>query len=149
MEIWNLRPDAHDFRYPLIHLEDNKEIEALLHEQARLMEVRGDNPFRARAFRQGGDRIGGLEQPARDLVQKGTLAEVEGIGASIESWVAEYFEDRVPGPLRELRQEIPEGVRKMLPISGLGPKKVRVIWQEMGVTTLGGLYYACLENRLA
>ena len=73
---------------------------------------------------------------------------MKGLGRGTVAVVEELAEGRQPEALAEAHAAVPEGVRDLLGIPGLGPKKVRALWQDLGVTSLGELEYACRENRL-
>lgn len=129
-------------------MEENKQIAETLIYQARLMEVIGRDHRRTSMFRTAGNVLRKLETPAEQLLAKGSLQDVKGIGPAMSVVVREIVETGTARELVELEERIPEGVREMLTLSGLGPKKVAVIWREMGIETVGELHYACIENRL-
>jgi DNA polymerase (family 10) len=76
------------------------------------------------------------------------LTDVKGIGEGTAARVRELVETGRLGLLEELRAAVPPGLGEVLEVEGLGPKRVREIWQQLGVTSLAELEYACLENRL-
>ncbi|MDQ3035027.1 MAG: PHP domain-containing protein [Myxococcota bacterium] len=82
------------------------------------------------------------------MLESGALAEVRGIGASSMQVIRDALEGREPEGLRELEAKIPEGLFAIHHIKGLGPAKIRKLWQGLGVTTIGELEHACRENRL-
>lgn len=84
----------------------------------------------------------------RAMHESGALTEVRGIGASSLRVVAEVLEGREPETLRELEARVPEGLFAVHRLKGLGPAKIRKLWQGLGITTLGELEHACRENRL-
>lgn len=124
-----------------------KEIAHSLDEIASLLEIRGDNPFRCRAFRNGAQVVEGLtDLEAR--VKAGTLTEIKGIGAGLAEEITQLSQ-KGQSPLRkELLKEIPESILEILAIPGLGPKKIKVLFADLKITNLGELEYACKENRL-
>ena len=71
-----------------------------------------------------------------------------GIGKGIAALIVETLDRGEPAELVELRDKVPTGLAELLPLPGLGPKRIRTLWQELGITTLGELEYACRENRL-
>ncbi len=124
-----------------------KEIARAFQELGDLMDLHGESSFKIKAYqnaylvlRKLGDSL--LEMPASEL------QHIKGIGAAIADKIRELVDTGRMEVLESYRAKTPEGVREMLGIKGLGPKKVRVIWKELGVTSVGELEYACLENRL-
>jgi DNA polymerase (family 10) len=89
-----------------------------------------------------------LEGDIERMVHTGEILEIRGIGKGTASVLNDIVAGETPEVLIRLRQEIPEGVRELLGVPGLGPKRVRSLWRELGVTSLGELEYAGRENRL-
>jgi len=127
---------------------DRKTAARALREIATLLEVAGDNPHRVRAFANASRAVDRIEGDLAAMIDGGTLIEVTGLGRGTVAVVEELAAGRQPEALAEALAAVPEGVRGLLGIPGLGPKKVRALWQDLGVTSLGELEYACRENRL-
>ncbi len=130
-------------------MEENKELSAQLHHLVQLMEVKGEDPRKVSAWRKASGILRDLDRSVVELVAENDLEKIKGIGPSIRAWVEEQLERGTTERLEDLKAAIPSGVREMMEIRGLGPKKVAVIWREMGIDNIGALYYACVENRLA
>ncbi len=121
----------------------------ILEEISVLLELSGENPFKSRAYSIAARNLEKVEEDIADLVQSGKIFEIQGIGEAIGQKISalqssgrlEYYE--------KLKGSIPAGHLEMLKISGLGPRKIHALYQELGITTLGELEYACHENRLA
>ena len=128
---------------------DKKEVAAVLEEIALLLELAGENPFKVRAFEAGARAVltfpGDLDAARRS----GELAHVKGIGKSLAGVIAELLTGGEAALHRELRNQTPPGLLELLRVPGLGPKKARVLVDELHITNLGELEYACRENRLA
>jgi DNA polymerase (family 10) len=125
----------------------NREIASVFKRTARLMELHGENEFKTRSLTNAVFRIDRLDR-ALNTVPETELETIEGIGKSISQKIVTILKS---GSLPEkdlLEAKTPAGVSDILEIKGLGPKKVRVIWQELGIESLGELLYACNENRL-
>ncbi len=127
---------------------DRKTAARALREIATLLEVAGDNPHRVRAFANASRAVERIEGDLAAMIDGGTLLEVKGLGRGTVAVVEELAAGRQPDVLAEAHAAVPQGVRDLLGIPGLGPKKVRALWQDLGVTSLGELEYACRENRL-
>lgn len=111
------------------------------------MELHNANPFKTKSYANAAFR---LDKLGLNLVEipAGELEKIEGIGKSIAEKIIEL---RTQGSLKELQEllkQTPEGIIAMLAIKGLGPKKIEVIWKELGIESVAELYYACNENRL-
>jgi DNA polymerase (family 10) len=127
---------------------DKKEISNALDEAAVLMELAGDNPFRVRAYSNASRIVRAYAGDLAEAVADGSIRSIKGIGPNIAAHIAELLESDDPLFIKELRSQFPEGVLGMLRIPGLGPKKIRALMEELDITSVGELEYACRENRL-
>ncbi len=127
---------------------DKKDIAAILKQAGTLMELHGVNPFKARAFLNGARTVERLEEDVAALVDSGGLNEIKGIGKGLAAAIADIVRTGSFPEFEELKNATPEGLLDILRVRGLGAKKVRAIWKKLGITALGELEYACLENRL-
>ncbi len=125
----------------------NKEIAAAFRELSRLMELHDENPFKIRSYQNAYMTLRKLDQPVAEL-EEAELANIKGIGKAISGKIRELVTSGEMEALEKYREITPVGVRDLLGISGFGPKKVRTVWQEMGVESVGELLYAVNENRL-
>ena len=114
---------------------------------ATLLALKGENPFKVRAFENAAEIVAGVPDLAA-LVRSGTLESVKGIGKSIAAEIAALVEGGSSPALVSLESEIPAGLPDLLRIPGLGTKKAAVLWKDLGVASLGELEYAIQENRL-
>jgi DNA polymerase (family 10) len=120
----------------------------VLREISRLLEVNDASVHRVRAFANASRVIERMDGDLAAMVESSEILEVKGIGKGTFAVLEELAAGRTPQVLEDLEKEIPAGVRAMLSISGLGPKKVRALWRDLGLTNRGELEYACRENRL-
>ncbi|MEO7794493.1 MAG: DNA polymerase/3'-5' exonuclease PolX [Thermoanaerobaculia bacterium] len=125
------------------------QIASILREVADLLELKGENPFRTRAFSQGARAIEGMAEDPQDLYEAGTLGEVRGIGPGLVAGIAEIVLTGGMALHHELRAAFPEGVRDLLRIPGLGPKRLRILIEKLGIDTPAALERACREGRVA
>jgi len=109
------------------------------------MELHDGNQFKIRALANGAFR---LSKAHLDEITEENLATVEGVGKSIAKTVVEIAKKGSSAELTELLEKTPAGVVEMLDIKGLGPKKVKQLWHELQIESVGELLYACNENRL-
>lgn len=113
----------------------------------KLMDIHGDNSFKAKSYATASFTIDKLPKQLTDLpVEK--IASIRGIGDAISKKIIEQIETGELGLLNEYLQKTPPGIIEMLSIKGIGPKKISTIWKELEVESLGELLYACNENRL-
>ena len=126
---------------------ENKPIARRLRLLSQLMELHEVNPFKIKSIANAAFRVDKLPFS----VAGKTLAElekVEGIGKSTAAKIHELVETGTMTDLEDLLAATPEGVVEMMGIKGIGPKKVAIIWKDLGIENTGELYYACNENRL-
>ncbi len=127
---------------------DNKTVAAVLREVAFLLEFENENPFRGRAYFNAARSIEMLEEEITQIVEEGRLREIEGVGESIAYHIGQLVVTGTFPLLERLRAAIPPGHREMIRVPGLGPRKIKILYQLMGIKSIGELEYACLENRL-
>jgi DNA polymerase (family 10) len=125
-----------------------EEVSAILEEISFLLELKGENPFKVRAYYSAARAIKGLEGSLEEVVKQEELRRIKGIGEALNTKISELV---TTGSLRyyeELKESVPPGLREMVRIPHLGPKKVKALYERLGITTIGELEYACQENRL-
>lgn len=114
----------------------------------KLLELKGENSFKVVAYYRGEETLRAQTETIEALIASGELDKLKNIGSALGEKIRAIHLTGTCPLLTRLEEEIPEGVIKMLNIKGIGPKKVQAIWQEMGITSIGDLWYACNENRL-
>ena len=129
----------------------NQQIAAMFNEVADLLEIQGANAFRVRAYRNGARTLEGLSESVADLLASpgGSLESLDGIGKDLAAKIKVAVETGQIPQLEELRQQVPHGVVEMLRIPGLGPKKVAVLFHELGIVSLAQLKEACEANKVS
>jgi DNA polymerase (family 10) len=126
------------------------EIAEVLVEIGTLLELKGENPFKVRAYAAGARAIEGLENDEFEkLVAEGGLRSVKGIGEALSSKIAELHATGRLEFLERLKESIEPGLVEMLRIPGLGPKKIAALRRELAVTSVAGLEQACREGKVA
>lgn len=126
---------------------ENKSIARSFRLLSQLMELHNENPFKIKTVANAAFKIDKLPYP----VSSKTLAEIElidGLGKSTSAKVWELLQTGTMTDLQNILADTPEGIVEMLGIKGIGPKKIVVIWKDLGIENIGELYYACNENRL-
>jgi len=128
----------------------NPDVARLLDETADLLEIKGENPFRVRAYRNAARTVRDLPEPLADLVSAGRdLADYPGIGADLAGKIATIVTTGSLPLHRELERSVPPGLLALLRIPGLGPKRVRVLHDRLGIRTAAALHRALDAGRLA
>jgi DNA polymerase (family X) len=127
----------------------NKDVANLLEEIGILLRLDGANEFKAIAFDRAARTIESLDEPIARLAERKALINIKGIGSSIASDIYALFETGEIPALTELRQKVPKDLVRWLDISGMGPKKVYKIHNELGITTLDELKARCEDGSVA
>jgi len=119
----------------------------LLNDICRLMALKGENPFKVRAYEKASQSIADRD----DLVERaraGTLTEIPGVGKGISDVLTEFLINGTSSVRDELEKSLPAGLLELTQVPGLGPKKALSLIEQLGIQSLGELEYACKENRL-
>ncbi len=114
---------------------------------SKLMDIHDENSFKIKSYSIAAYNIEKLPAPAIEMSQQELFAQ-KGIGDSTGKKILEIINTGKLDALEEIIARTPPGILEMLHIKGLGPKKIGVIWHELGIESLGELEYACQENRL-
>ena len=125
-----------------------EEIIAILDELALLLEMKGENPFKSRAYVNAARSLEALDEDLDVVVLEGRLATIKGVGEAISKKIEELATTGELKYYHDLKATIPAGHFEMLKIPGLGPKKIHNLYEKLGIETIGELEYACQENRL-
>jgi DNA polymerase (family X) len=125
----------------------NEEIAGLLQEYAELLQITGGDPFRSRNYEKAAKSIAGYSGDAGQLDEAG-LQKIPGVGKSIATKITESQQSGTFAQLDELRTKIPEGVRAMTKIPGLGPKRACQLYNDLGIASVDELADAIAEGQL-
>jgi DNA polymerase (family 10) len=127
---------------------DKHRVADILSEIALYLTLKGENPFKIRAYENGARIVGGLGEDLETLISEKKLGSIKGIGKALEQKITELVTTGRLKYYEDLKAEFPSSLFDLLKIPGLGAKKVRVIYETFDITSLGELEYACKENRL-
>jgi DNA polymerase (family X) len=127
---------------------DKKAVAAVLEEIALLLELAGENPFKVRAYAAGARAVLTYPGDLAAAFSSGELARVKGIGKSLAGIIGELLSGGDAAVYRELKGKTPPGLLELLQVPGLGPKKARMLFHDLHISSIGELEYACQENRL-
>ncbi|HEX7861219.1 MAG TPA: DNA polymerase/3'-5' exonuclease PolX [Verrucomicrobiae bacterium] len=129
-------------------MDKNKVAEILL-EIGVLLELKGENPFKTRAYGAAARSLETLSEPLARLVAENRLGEVKGIGDALQKKICELVNTGRLPYYDELKSSFPPGLFALLQIPGLGPKKVKALFENLKITCVDELQKACAENRVA
>jgi DNA polymerase (family 10) len=128
---------------------DKDKVAEILVEIGTLLELKGENPFKTRAYANAARTIESLNEPLAKLVAEKRLGEIKGIGEALEKKITELVETGKLKYYEELKASIPPGLVEMLEIPGLGPKKIQALNQKLGVDSVAKLEAACKNGKVA
>src|SRR5271155_2757676 len=128
---------------------DKNKIAEILVEIGVLLELKGENPFKTRAYANAARTIESLSEPLAKLVSEKRLGEIKGIGEALEQKITELVETGKLKSYDELKASIPPGLIEMLEISGLGPKKIQALNQKLKIDSIEKLEVACKSGKVA
>jgi DNA polymerase (family X) len=127
----------------------NQEIAEKLREVYNLMQLAGENRFRAIAFDRAAQTIESLNEEIIKYIEEDSLTDIKGIGKSIAEDIKAYHETGTMPVLESLKKKVPKGLMEWLNISGLGPKNIAKIHKELGITEITELKEACQSGAVA
>lgn len=127
----------------------NAEIAAMFDQTAELLEIKGDNPFRTRAYRRAARVLEGLPRSVAAMSRAGEdLAELPGIGEDLAGKIAAIVETGKFDLLESLKRELPGDLGEIAAIPGLGPKRVKLLIEKLGVRSIEDVRRAAKRGRL-
>lgn len=127
----------------------NQEVAGKLREIYNLMQLAGENRFRAIAFDRAAQTIESLNEDITSYIESDTLTEIKGIGKSIAEDIKAYADTGTMPVLEDLKERVPDGLIEWLNISGLGPKNIAKIHKALGITEIHELKEACQSGAVA
>src|SRR6266576_4957035 len=128
---------------------DKNRVAGILTEIGTMLELKGENPFKTRAYENAARALEGLTEPLQKLVAENRLAEIKGIGEGIQKKITELLATGKLAYYDELKASVPPGLVEMLHIPGLGPKKVKALNDKLGIETIEQLEAACKAGKIA
>ncbi|MFI8455062.1 DNA polymerase/3'-5' exonuclease PolX [Kitasatospora sp. NPDC085464] len=126
----------------------NDQVRELLQEYADLINITGGDAFRARAYEKAARAVGGHPEDLAGLDVKG-LQQIPGVGKSTAEKIAEYLDSGRIAALENLRAEIPAGVREMMAVPSVGPKRALALYRDLGISSVDELAEAVRADKLS
>lgn len=133
---------------PALYME-NRNIAAMFHETADLMEIRGDDPFRIRSYRRAAEAVEGLPYRIADVAADGKkLLEIPGIGKSMAANIQQLLKEGNFSLRADLLQKYRPSMLELLKIQGLGPKTIALIWDSFQICDIDGVEKLAREGKI-
>lgn len=126
----------------------NQEIAKIFNEIADLLEIKGENPFRIRAYRRAAQNIEGLPKSVEEIPRE-ELLKVPGIGQDLAGKIEEYIKTGKMQAHEDLKHEIPEGLLTLLSVPSLGPKTSKILYEKLKIKDLDDLERLAKDHKLA
>lgn len=128
---------------------DKEKVAEVLVEIGTLLELKGENPFKTRAYHNAARTIESLGEPLAKLVAEKRLGDIKGIGEALEKKITELVETGKLGYYDELKASMPPGLVAMLDLPGVGPKKIQALNKKLGIDSVEKLEAACKAGKVA
>ncbi|MGD2245264.1 MAG: DNA polymerase/3'-5' exonuclease PolX [Candidatus Aminicenantes bacterium] len=127
----------------------NSDLAEIFSRIADLLELKGENPFRIRAYRNASRTVGGLSKSVADLVKKEKdLSHLPGIGKDLAGKIKKIVETGSHPLLAELEKELPSELPDLMKIQGMGPKKTKELFEKLGIKSIEELKKAAAEKKI-
>jgi len=128
---------------------DKDQVAEVLENIAMLLDLKGENPFKTRAYTNAARALASLNEPLAKVISENPLAEVKGVGSSLQQKIIDLVQTGKLAYYDELKAATPPGLVAMLDIPGLGPKKIKVIHEQLKIETIEQLEAACKDGKVA
>jgi DNA polymerase (family 10) len=125
------------------------EIADIFEHIAQLLELKGEVVFKVRAYQNAARALEGFSGNLAQLASEGRLGEIAGVGKAIAEKIATLLQTGVLPYYEELKAEFPPGIFEIAELQGVGPKKIKAMWDQLGITTLAELEAGCKDGRVA
>jgi len=127
----------------------NNDVAGIFDELADLLEIKGENQFRIRAYRNAARTVAGLTRSVADLVaeEKG-LDGIPGVGKDLAEKIRTIVATKKLPLLEDLKKELPEGLSTLMKVRGLGPKKIATLYKELKIASLEDLKKAATDGKI-
>ncbi len=128
---------------------DKKDIIEVLERIGTMMEIKGENPFKIRAYSAGARTLQTMEEDLGEVIEEGRLGDIPGIGKALTEKIETLYSTGELEFYHKLVASVPSGLMDLLDIPGLGGKKIKVLHEQLEVDSIESLTFACQEGRVA
>ena len=125
------------------------QIADVLDDMGSLLEIKGENPFRCRAYHNAADALRGVTGNLSNMIADGTLNEIAGIGAAMHAKIAQLATSGQCNEFEALKREVPPGLLDLLRVPGLGAKKIKAMRESLHITGVADVRKAAGEGKVA
>lgn len=126
----------------------NAEVAQLLYNISELLEIKGENTFKIRAYAKAARAIEGTSEDIEKIASEKKLKDIPGVGESIAEKIGEYLAAGKLEYYEELKKQVPGELHELLKIPGIGPKTLQFLHKELGISSVDELEKAAREHRL-
>ncbi len=127
---------------------DNSQIADMFSRMAMLLEFKGEDPFKVKAYNNAARNIKRLDEELFHMYGKGNIEDINGIGKALEDKIIQMLEKGTFKAYEKVAEEIPEGIMEIMDIPGIGPKQARLFYEKLGISSVDGLVKAAGEHRI-
>ena len=128
---------------------EKKQVAEILEEIGTLLDLKGENPFKCRAYHNASRIVAAITADLATLIESGKLSEVKGIGAGLAEKITELVKTGHLKYYEDLKKSLPSGLFDMLNIQGLGPKRVKILYDKLKIKSIDSLKEAAEKGKLA
>ena len=128
---------------------DKERVAEVLIEIGVLLELKGENPFKTRAYSNAARTLEQLAEPLEKVISENRLGDIKGIGDALQKKITELATTGKLGYFEELKASMPAGLLELMQIPGLGPKKVKALYEKLKIASIEQLTAACKEGKVA
>jgi DNA polymerase (family 10) len=126
----------------------NSEIARIFREIANILEIKGENVFRVRAYERAAQNIEGLGQDIEDYLKDGRLSDIPGIGKDLSDRITEFIHSGKIKLHEDLKKSIPAGLLELLNIPSVGPKTAKLLYEKLKIRNIADLEKAIAKHKL-
>lgn len=126
----------------------NQEVAQVLEEIGEMLEILGESPYRVRAYQRAANAVRGLPQDLEELYEAGKLISVRGIGTSLAEKIEELLRTGKLSYFEELKKKVPPSLITLMQVPGVGPKKAKLLHDQLSITSVDELYEAVEKHQL-
>lgn len=126
----------------------NLEIATIFRNIAKILEIKGDNPFRIRAYEKAAQNIEGLTDDIENFIRQDRLREIPGIGKDLAEKITEIVNSGRLKAYEDLKKTIPEAILDLLNIPSVGPKTAKLLYEKLKIKNIADLEAAIRKNKL-
>lgn len=127
---------------------DNREVAETLERIADILDILGEIAYKGVAYRRAADQIAHLSEPITEIWERGELRSIPGVGEAMEKKIAELLSTGRLEYYERLKEKVPMGVLDLLAIPDVGPKTAKLLWEKLGITSVGEAEKAAREGRI-